>query len=153
VSTLLLIYLYHITPDQHTPHPSFHFIQRLSRAMSTALTQCKTAIRSTTSRSVPNDRARSRVVARAAKNSSKGDDDEDEAKIDFKGLKQLISMGLGTMSGDITEINLKDPKRTVVMELGASSRLDRNARRAYEGALRFSGVDAGERLWRNRRDE
>lgn len=152
MSALLLIYLYHIAPNHHTPQP-FHFIQRPSRAMSTALTQCKTAIRSTTFRSVPNDRARSRIVARAAKNSSKGDDDEDEAKIDFKGLKQLISMGLGTMSGDITEINLKDPKRTVVMELGASSRLDRNARRACEGASRFSGVDAGERLWRNRRDE
>jgi len=59
------------------------------------------------------------VVARAAKKSTEGDDDEDEPGIDFRGLKQLVSMGLGTLSGDITEINLDDPKRTVVMELGA----------------------------------
>ena len=59
------------------------------------------------------------VVARAAKESTEGDDDDDEPGIDFRGLKQLVSMGLGTLSGDITEINLDDPKRTVVMELGA----------------------------------
>jgi hypothetical protein len=60
------------------------------------------------------------VVARAAKKSTEGDDDDDEKPgIDFRGLKQLVSMGLGTLSGDITEINLDDPKRTVVMELGA----------------------------------
>ena len=58
------------------------------------------------------------LVARAAKESTEGDDD-DEPGIDFRGLKQLVSMGLGTLSGDITEINLDDPKRTVVMELGA----------------------------------
>ena len=49
------------------------------------------------------------------------DAEEKEDKIDFKGLKQLISMGLGTMSGDITEINLNDPQRTVVMELEANN--------------------------------
>ena len=59
------------------------------------------------------------LFARAAKKSTEGDDDEDEPGIDFRGLKQLVSMGLGTLSGDITEINLDDPKRTVVMELGA----------------------------------
>ena len=58
-------------------------------------------------------------ISRAAKKSTEGDDDEDEPGIDFRGLKQLVSMGLGTLSGDITEINLDDPKRTVVMELGA----------------------------------
>lgn len=72
-------------------------------------------------RAVTRDRRGASVVALAAKKSpgKASKDEEDEAKIDFKGLKQLISMGLGTMSGDITEINLKDPKRTVVMELGA----------------------------------
>ena len=34
------------------------------------------------------------------------EDDDDEAKINMRGLKQLIKMGLGTISGDITEINL-----------------------------------------------
>jgi hypothetical protein len=72
-----------------------------------------------------------RVVVRAAKKKQEATE-EDEAKIDFRGLKQLISMGLGTISGDITEINLDDPKRTVVMELGASHRspAPRRARRA-----------------------
>lgn len=67
------------------------------------------------------------VVARAAKKSTEGDDDDDDEKpgIDFRGLKQLVSMGLGTLSGDITEINLDDPKRTVVMELGACARAPR----------------------------
>jgi len=37
------------------------------------------------------------------------------------GLQQLIQMGLGTIAGDIKEINLKDPKRTVVMELEANN--------------------------------
>ena len=49
-----------------------------------------------------------RVVVHAAKKKQDATE-EDEAKIDFKGLKQLISMGLGTISGDITEINLDDP--------------------------------------------
>lgn len=72
-------------------------------------------------RAMARDRRGVSVVARAGKKSpgKASEVEEDEAKIDFKGLKQLISMGLGTMSGDITEINLKDPKRTVVMELGA----------------------------------
>ena len=74
-----------------------------------------------------------RVVVHAAKKKQDATE-EDEAKIDFKGLKQLISMGLGTISGDITEINLNDPKRTVVMELGASGRLD-----MFLGARRYPG--------------
>jgi hypothetical protein len=49
-----------------------------------------------------------------------GDAIEDNG-IDFTGLKQLISMGLGTIAGDITEINLDDPTRTVVMELEANN--------------------------------
>lgn len=68
-------------------------------------------------------RARAAAIVRATKKESNSSKDEDEAKIDFKGLKQLVSMGLGTISGDITEINLKDPKRTVVMELGAFARM------------------------------
>ncbi len=43
-----------------------------------------------------------------------------ESGIDFTGLKQLVQMGLGTIAGDITEINLDDPTRTVVMELEAN---------------------------------
>ena len=48
-------------------------------------------------------------------------EEEEEAKIDWSGLKQLVKMGLGTISGDITEINLDDPARTVVMELEANN--------------------------------
>ena len=48
-------------------------------------------------------------------------EEEEEAKIDWSGLKQLVKMGLGTISGDITEINLDGPARTVVMELEAQA--------------------------------
>ena len=51
---------------------------------------------------------------KAPKLDENGDPVEEDG-IDFTGLKQLISMGLGTISGDITEINLDDPARTVVM--------------------------------------
>jgi len=44
-----------------------------------------------------------------------------EGQIDFTGLKQLVQMGLGSVAGDITEINLDDPARTVVMELEANN--------------------------------
>ena len=63
-----------------------------------------------------------RIVTAAAKK----DAPKEEAGIDFKGLKQLISMGLGTISGDITEVNLKDPTRTVVMELEANNFEDKD---------------------------
>jgi hypothetical protein len=56
---------------------------------------------------------------KAPKVDENGDPVEEDG-IDFTGLKQLISMGLGTISGDITEINLDDPTRTVVMELEAN---------------------------------
>ena len=49
-----------------------------------------------------------------------GDDGKKEG-IDMKGLGQLVKMGMGAISGDITEINLDDPKRTVVMELEANN--------------------------------
>ena len=63
-----------------------------------------------------------RVVVHAAKKKQDATE-EDEAKIDFKGLKQLISMGLGTISGDITEINFdkENASRAVVMELEANN--------------------------------
>ena len=57
--------------------------------------------------------------AKAPKLDENGDPVEEDG-IDFTGLKQLVSMGLGTISGDITEINLDDPTRTVVMELEAN---------------------------------
>lgn len=54
---------------------------------------------------------RARAVARAfgswkKKQEEEPEDDDDEAKINMRGLTQLIKMGLGTISGDITEINL-----------------------------------------------
>mmetsp|Transcript_29765 Transcript_29765/g.65011 ORF Transcript_29765/g.65011 Transcript_29765/m.65011 type:complete len:154 (-) Transcript_29765:545-1006(-) len=45
----------------------------------------------------------------------------EEPKMSWAGVRQLISMGMGTMAGDITEINLNDPARTVVMELEANN--------------------------------
>lgn len=53
-------------------------------------------------------------------------EEEDEPKINMAGLSQLIKMGLGTISGDITEINLDDPTRTVVMELEANNFEDKD---------------------------
>uniref|UniRef100_A0A061QTU7 Uncharacterized protein n=1 Tax=Tetraselmis sp. GSL018 TaxID=582737 RepID=A0A061QTU7_9CHLO len=49
---------------------------------------------------------------------------EQESKklgISFEGVKQLVMMGMGTVAGDIKEINLNDPQRTVVMELEANN--------------------------------
>merc|ERR1712178_21449 len=59
--------------------------------------------------------------AQAKGKEEEGNTQTKENSIDFKGLKQLVSMGLGTMSGDITEINLDDTQRTVVMELEANN--------------------------------
>ena len=67
-----------------------------------------------------------RIATAAAKKDAPKEEPKEEAGIDFKGLKQLISMGLGTISGDITEINLKDPTRTVVMELEANNFEDKD---------------------------
>eukprot|EP00467_Chlorarachnion_reptans_P024909 CAMPEP_0114510046 /NCGR_PEP_ID=MMETSP0109-20121206/13563_1 /TAXON_ID=29199 /ORGANISM="Chlorarachnion reptans, Strain CCCM449" /LENGTH=135 /DNA_ID=CAMNT_0001689297 /DNA_START=92 /DNA_END=496 /DNA_ORIENTATION=+ len=44
-----------------------------------------------------------------------------DRKPTWAGVRQLVSMGMGTMAGDIKEINLKDPKRTVVLELEANN--------------------------------
>ena len=62
------------------------------------------------------------------KKDSKPQEEEknDEPKIDMAGLSQLIKMGLGTISGDIKEINLDDPTRTVVMELEANNFEDKD---------------------------
>jgi len=49
------------------------------------------------------------------------EDSYEEPKLSWAGVRQLISMGMGTMSGDITEINWHDPARTVVMELEANN--------------------------------
>jgi hypothetical protein len=60
----------------------------------------------------------------AAEDEDDADDADGEGSgIDFKGLKQLISMGLGTISGDITEINFdkENASRAVVMELEANN--------------------------------
>ncbi|GAB5371818.1 hypothetical protein AAMO2058_001612400 [Amorphochlora amoebiformis] len=46
---------------------------------------------------------------------------DDKNRFSWAGVRQLVSMGLGTMAGDIKEINLKDPKRTVVLELEANN--------------------------------
>ena len=79
-----------------------------------------------------------------------GADDGEGAKepgIDFTGLKQLVSMGLGTISGDITEINLDDPTRTVVMELEANNFEDKDGNPLALRALDNEGFveEAGEK--------
>jgi hypothetical protein len=70
----------------------------------------------------------SKKTEEAAAEDEDDEDDADDADgegsgIDFKGLKQLISMGLGTISGDITEINFdkENASRAVVMELEANN--------------------------------
>ena len=64
-----------------------------------------------------------RAKARGGENEEKlkVEEGEEEERISASGLSQLIKMGMGAISGDITEINLKDPKRTVVMELEANN--------------------------------
>ena len=89
-------------------------------------TQTLTAPRGA-SRSAASRSPRFRIATAAAKKDApKKEEPKEEAGSDFKGLKQLISMGLGTISGDITEINLKDPTRTVVMELEANNFEDKD---------------------------
>ena len=69
----------------------------------------------------------------------KKEGEEEEAGIDFTGLKQLVSMGLGTLSGDITEINLDDPTRTVVMELEANNFEDKDGNPLQLNAMDNTG--------------
>ena len=56
-------------------------------------------------------------------------------------------MGLGTISGDITEINLDDPTRTVVMELEANNFEDKDGNPLALRALDNEGFveEAGEK--------
>mmetsp|Transcript_14481 Transcript_14481/g.49803 ORF Transcript_14481/g.49803 Transcript_14481/m.49803 type:complete len:142 (-) Transcript_14481:399-824(-) len=81
-------------------------------------------------RRAPSASRRGLVVPRAGPEQQESSTSEDrtipKGGIDFKGLKQLVSMGLGTISGDITEINLNDPTRTVVMELEANNFEDKD---------------------------
>jgi len=49
------------------------------------------------------------------------DESAKEQNIGLTGLKQLVGMGLGTMVGELKEINLDDPARTVVLELEANN--------------------------------
>lgn len=88
-----------------------------------------------------------RIATAAAKKDAPKEEPKEEAGIDFKGLKQLISMGLGTISGDITEINLKDPTRTVVMELEANNFEDKDGNPLALRALDNEGFveEAGEK--------
>merc|ERR1712048_74628 len=45
----------------------------------------------------------------------------DKPKFSSKAFWQLLKMGAGTFSGDLKEVNLNDPKRTVVFELEANN--------------------------------
>ena len=135
--------MYHITilEPPHNLH-NLHNLARLNAMSSFTLASSapsKTIARAHARRGAARG---ARVVVHAAKKKQDATE-EDEAKIDFKGLKQLISMGLGTISGDITEVNLDDPTRAVGMELGASRRSPspRAARRLdmFLGARRYPG--------------
>jgi hypothetical protein len=61
-----------------------------------------------------------------------------EGEINSAGFFQLLAMGLGTVAGDITEINLDDPARTVVMELEANNFEDKDGNPL---ALKFMNND------------
>mmetsp|Transcript_7444 Transcript_7444/g.24737 ORF Transcript_7444/g.24737 Transcript_7444/m.24737 type:complete len:141 (-) Transcript_7444:800-1222(-) len=92
--------------------------------------QRATQLRSTR-RAVPK-----RFVVHAA-TKKEAETETEEAAISGSGLRQLIKMGLGAVSGDITEINLNDPQRTVVMELEANQFEDKDGKplALTEGAL------------------
>lgn len=84
-----------------------------------------------------------RVITHAkssSKSTTEGTEEEsDEPKITLKGLSQLISMGLGSpLSGDLKEINLNDPKRTVVFELDANNFEDADGNPISQGKVRVS---------------
>lgn len=120
--------MYHITilEPPHNLH-NLHNLARLNAMSSFTLASSapsKTIARAHARRGAARG---ARVVVHAAKKKQDATE-EDEAKIDFKGLKQLISMGLGTISGDITEVNLDDPTRTVVMELEANNFEDKDGK-------------------------
>lgn len=79
-----------------------------------------------------------RVNAKSSKSTTE-EEESDEPKITLKGLSQLIAMGLGSpLSGDLKEINLNDPKRTVVFELDANNFEDADGNPISQGKVRFS---------------
>ena len=79
-----------------------------------------------------------RVHAKSSKSTTE-EEESDEPKITLKGLSQLIAMGLGSpLSGDLKEINLNDPKRTVVFELDANNFEDADGNPISQGKVRFS---------------
>ena len=78
---------------------------------------------------------RGRVVTR--------DSDGDEPKLTWKGFLQLLAMGAGSpLSGELKEINLKDPKRTVVFELDANNFEDADGNPISQGKYRDAGYVA-----------
>ena len=81
-----------------------------------------------------------RVITHAKSSKSTTEEEEsDEPKITLKGLSQLIAMGLGSpLSGDLKEINLNDPKRTVVFELDANNFEDADGNPISQGKVRVS---------------
>ena len=80
-----------------------------------------------------------RVNAKSTTEGTEEGSKDDEPKITLKGLSQLIAMGLGSpLSGDLKEINLNDPKRTVVFELDANNFEDADGNPISQGKVRFS---------------
>lgn len=51
-----------------------------------------------------------------------------------KGFWQLLKMGAGTFSGDLKEVNLNDPQRTLVFELEANNFEDKDGKPLDYGA-------------------
>lgn len=95
-------------------HAARHIRTRVMRAVTTSPVAIAPAVTRRYHAARPAPRAR--AVARAfgswkKKQEEEPEDDDDEAKINMRGLTQLIKMGLGTISGDITEINLYVTKR------------------------------------------
>jgi len=84
------------------------------------------------------------VNAKSSKSTTEEGSKDDEPKITLKGLSQLIAMGLGSpLSGDLKEINLNDPKRTVVFELDANNFEDADGNPISQGKYRDEGYVAG----------
>lgn len=101
--------------ERHTLHSFFS----LCRAMSLRAATLARAPAATARSNLRPARRAPRAAPRARAGKGDGETDEAEATqqngMTGAGLRQLIKMGLGTISGDITEINLDDPARTVVM--------------------------------------
>lgn len=98
---------------------TLHSFFSLCRAMSLRAATLARAPAATARSNLRPARRAPRAAPRARAGKGDGETDEAEATqqngMTGAGLRQLIKMGLGTISGDITEINLDDPARTVVM--------------------------------------